>query len=295
MFGWIMKVLRGMLIGTANLIPGVSGGTMMVSMGVYDTIIYSVNHLFKEFKKCISMLLPYAIGMAAALLLGAFGLKAAFANFPLPTNTLFIGLILGSVPMIFSNVQTNGIGKKKTGISVALFIAFFALVVLLKVFEAENEAEITVNFGNMILFMILGIVASGTMVIPGVSGSMMLKTLGYYEPIYTDGVTGLVTALANGDWANVGHYSAILVPFLIGIVIGIFAVAKLIEVLLKRWEGFTYAAILGMVLASPVVILMNPDIYGNLSAVNIIVSAITLVLGCFISLKLGNEKKEENA
>ena len=93
MLNWFLDVLRGMVIGLANVIPGVSGGTMMVSMGIYDKLIWSINHLFKEFKKCVTTLLPYAVGLVAAILLGAVGLKVAFREFPLPTNALFIGFI----------------------------------------------------------------------------------------------------------------------------------------------------------------------------------------------------------
>lgn len=289
--GWLLKILRGMLIGIANIIPGVSGGTMMVSMGIYDTIIYSVNHLFKEFKKCITLLWPYAVGMIAAILLGAFGLEAAFEKIPLITNALFIGLILGSVPLIFKNVKENGLDKKKTPISIIVFVIFFAIVVLLKVFEAENRTELTVSFGNIILCVLLGMIASATMVIPGVSGSMILKTLGYYETIVTDGITGLTETLLKGDFAGSVPYVAVLVPFGIGIVIGIFAIAKLIDVLLKKWKGYTYSAILGMVIASPVVILMDKSIYGDTRVSTILLAVAALIIGGVIALKLGGEEE----
>ena len=287
---WLKSILKGMVIGISNIIPGVSGGTMMVSMGIYDTIIYCVNHIFKEFKKCVMWLLPYAIGMVVAILLGAFGLKTAFEKFPLPTNALFIGLILGSVPVIFGQVKDGGLGGKKTAVSGLIFVLFFAVVVLLKVFEAENRVEISVTFGNILLFVVLGMIASATMVIPGVSGSMMLKTLGYYEPIVTDGITGLTTALVNGDFSSFFHYAAILLPFLVGIVIGIFAIAKLIDVLLKKWKGYTYSAILGMVAASPVVILMGKNLYEGVNVVTVLVSIVLLAAGCFIALKLGGDE-----
>lgn len=287
---WLKSILKGMVIGISNIIPGMSGGTMMVSMGIYDTIIYCVNHIFKEFKKCVKWLLPYAIGMVAAILLGAFGLEAAFEKIPLPTNALFIGLILGSVPIIFKNVKSDGLGGGKTAVSGIIFAIFFAIVVLLKAFEAENRVEITITFGNILLFVALGMIASATMVIPGVSGSMMLKTLGYYEPIVTDGITGLTRALGAGDWSGALHHGAILLPFVIGIVVGIFAIAKLIEVLLRKWKGYTYSAILGMVLASPVAILMEDDIYQNVNVTLVIVSVAALLLGGFVALKLGGDE-----
>ena len=101
----LMDILRGMVIGLANVIPGVSGGTMMVSMGIYDKLIWSINNLFKKFKECVKILWPYAVGMVLAILLGAKVLEKAFDKFPLPTNTLFIGLILGSLPFILKEMK----------------------------------------------------------------------------------------------------------------------------------------------------------------------------------------------
>ena len=288
---WFLDVLRGMVIGLANVIPGVSGGTMMVSMGIYDKLIWSINHLFKEFKKCITILLPYFVGMVAAILLGAVGLKVAFAKFPLPTNTLFIGLILGSLPFILKEMKGEQIGWQ----GILIFVLFFALVVGLKIVEADNSTEIRLSVLEIIKLFLLGAIASATMVIPGVSGSMMLKTLGYYEPIVTGAIPALLKGLTGGDWAVVGHNVGILLPFGLGIVFGIFAIAKLIEFLMKKWKGRTYCAILGMVVASPVVIFMDTSIYEGFNVWICIASIVTLALGVFCALKLGGEPEPAKA
>lgn len=287
MKNWILQVLRGMVIGIANIIPGVSGGTMMVSMGIYDTLIYCITHLFKEFVKSIKTLLPYLVGMVLAIALGAFGLKAAFGHYPLPTNALFIGLILGSLPAILQQIKGEKIGVTGS----IIFVLFFALVVALKAVEGNNRTALGVGILDLIKYFLLGGVASATMVIPGVSGSMILKTLGYYEPIVTETLTSAIKALTGGAWAALGHDLLILVPFALGIVVGIFAIAKLIEALLKKWKGYTYCAILGMVAASPVVILMDRSIYEKgLGAGVILCSVAALALGLLIAWKLAGEK-----
>ena len=178
---WFLDVLRGMVIGLANVIPGVSGGTMMVSMGIYDKLIYSINHLFKRFRECFRILLPYLVGMVLAILLGSFALKAAFSSYPLPTNALFIGLILGSLPLILQQMKGEKIGWQ----GILIFILFFALVVWLKAIEKENTAAVQLNVGTILILFVLGCICSAAMIIPGVSGSMILKTLGYYEPVVT--------------------------------------------------------------------------------------------------------------
>ena len=292
----IVDILRGAVIGLANVIPGVSGGTMMVSMGIFDKIIYCINHLFKEFRKCIRILLPYAVGMVLAIVIGSVALNIAFERFPLPTNTLFIGLILGSIPIILKQLK----GEKVNALSVILFLLFAAVVIVPKVIAnqtltGENangaSAALTLDLGGIIILLLLGVLASASMVIPGISGSMMLKIFGYYNPIVTDTLGGTFkSAIPSGNWALVGHNLLILLPFLVGILVGIFGVAKLIGLLLQHFKGYTYSAILGMVAASPVVILMDQSVYAQGTGWPVLVAgAVTLVLGFIISGKLGDE------
>lgn len=283
---FVLEVLRGMVIGLANIIPGVSGGTMMVSMGIYDTLIHCITHLFKEFKKSVMTLLPYAIGMAVAIGALSFALKWAFANYALPTNTLFIGLILGGLPAILRQVK----GKKKGPVGAVLFLAFFALIILMQLFQSENSVTIQLSVVEALKLFVLGAVASATMIIPGVSGSMILKILGYYEPVVTVAIPGLLTGLRYGDWAAVVANLGILVPFGLGVIVGIFAIAKLIEVLLARWEGQTYCAILGLVAASPVAILMSTNM-SNLGWGTLLVSLATFALGFYVAWRMSGTEE----
>ena len=285
---FFIDILKGMVIGLANIIPGVSGGTMMVSMGIYDTLIYCITHLFKQFKKSLMTLLPFVVGMIAALAILSnvitWALMDEFAS--LPTNTLFIGLILGGLPAILRQVK----GKKKGAVGAVLFGVFFALIIVMQIFQSEHVATITLSFGEVIKLFMLGAVASATMVIPGVSGSMILKLLGYYEPVVTVAIPGLISGLAHGEWAAIGTNVGILLPFGLGIVVGIFAIAKLIEVLLARWEGQTYCAILGLVTASPVAILMATEMV-NLSWTTLIISLLTFAIGFYVAWRLGGKEK----
>ncbi len=255
---FILDILRGAVIGLANAVPGVSGGTMMVSMGIYDRIIGSLNNLFKNFRSSFKTLLPYLIGMAAAILAGAFILKKAFASIPLPTSALFIGLILGSIPIILRQMK----GMRVNVLAVLLFILAAALVIVPKVIANMGggaDQELTHDFGHILIYFLMGVIASASMVIPGISGSMMLMIFGYYRPIYTETLGGIFSLIKAGQWAAVGQSMIVLIPFAVGIVVGLFGVAKLIEFLLRKWKGYTYSAILGMVVASPVVILLDQN------------------------------------
>ncbi len=133
----IKSFLKGIVIGIANIVPGVSGGTMMVSMGIYDKLIHCITHLFSEFRKSVLFLLPIAVGMVAAIAASSFGLVYLFDNFPIQTNLLFVGLILGGLPAIWKKVK----GKTMKAGHIVAGILFFAMVVgLAAMGESEGEA-----------------------------------------------------------------------------------------------------------------------------------------------------------
>ena len=280
----IQDILRGVVIGVANLSPGVSGGTMMVSMGIYDTVIGCINSLFKDLKRCVRVLWPYVVGMALGILLLAKLLTFLLATYPLQTNLTFIGLIFGGLPAIL--IQTKG---DKKGVPGAIaFCAAFALVVILQLLGEGDGHDATLAFsvGQIVILFIMGVIASATMVIPGVSGSMMLMLLGYYNPIVGT-VSRMVDALVHVNFGEILACCQVLVPVGLGVVIGIFAIANLIEMLLHRYKGPTYCAILGLVAASPVAILMATNLQG-VTALSWAIGLALLCAGFAAARKLGD-------
>lgn len=279
----IKNIFKGAVIGIANIIPGVSGGTMAVSMGIYDKLIHCLTHLFKDFKKSVLFLLPVLIGAGIALVGSSFGIEYLFQNYPVPTNLLFIGLILGGLPAITGKVKGN---KSKAG-HWAAFLIFFVLVVgLAFVGETEgNAADLTFSVFSVIKLFFVGVIASATMVIPGVSGSMILLLIGYYNPILT-AINDFFRALIAFDVPAILTGMGILVPFGVGVVIGIFAIAKLIEIIFAKFPMYAYWAIIGLIVASPfAIVLMNS--FAGITAAIVIASIITFAAGFFIAMKLG--------
>lgn len=280
----IKSFLKGCVIGIANIIPGVSGGTMMVAMGIYDKLIHCITHLFSEFKKNVLFLLPIVIGMGVAIVASSFALESLFANFPVQTNLLFVGLILGGLPAVWKHVKGNSI---KFGHLIA-FLLFFALVAGLAVFGGGNgkDADLAFNVINVMKLLGVGIVASATMIIPGVSGSMMLKLMGYYEPIVTTTIPNLIRSLVAFDMDGILVGVGVLAPFGIGIVAGVFAIAKLVEIIFEKFPLYAYWAIIGLIVASPVAILvgMGLELYTVLSVVT---GLVAMGIGFVIALKLG--------
>ena len=279
------KTISGAVIGIANIIPGVSGGTMAVSMGIYDRLIHCITHLFKEFKKSILFLIPIILGAGIALVASAFGLEYLFGNYPVPTNLLFIGLILGGLPAMCKKVK----GKRVNAGHIAAFAIFFVLVAGLALMGEKEGAAADMSFSllNVIKLFGVGIIASATMVIPGVSGSMILLLIGYYHPII-EAVSSFMRALVSFDMKGILHGMGILVPAGIGIIVGIFAIAKLIEIVFEKFPLYAFWAIIGLIVASPVaIVLMNLASFSGVTVLTALISVITLAVGFFVSMKLG--------
>ncbi len=280
----IKNVLKGIVIGLANVIPGVSGGTMMVSMGIYDKLIHCITHLFSELKKSIQFLLPIFIGIGIAVVVVPFGIEFLFAQYPFQTNLLFIGLIIGGLPAVWKKVKGNSV---KVG-HILSCLVFFALVAgLALVGETEgNAADLSFSLGSVIKLFGIGVIASATMVIPGVSGSMVLLLLGYYHPVL-ETITNFIKAVLAFDMNGILAGIGVLLPFGIGVVAGIFVIAKIIEVIFEKFPLYAYWAIIGLIVSSPVAILLVSGI-GTITIVSVLTGIVSLAVGFVIAMKLGD-------
>ncbi|MCI9665117.1 MAG: DUF368 domain-containing protein [Lachnospiraceae bacterium] len=280
----IKNLLKGMVIGIANIIPGVSGGTMAVSMGIYDKLIHCLTHLFSEFKENLKFVVPIGIGVVIALAGLPFVITPAFEHFPLQTNALFIGLIVGGLPAVWKKVKGNSVRISH----ILPFLFFFLLVVgMAALGETEGKAaDLSLSVMSVVKLFLVGIIASATMVIPGVSGSMVLLILGYYNPIVAT-IKEFVEALLSFDMPEILRCCGILIPAGIGIVVGIFAIAKLIEILFEKFPLQAYWAIIGLIAASPIAILLVADL-GKISVIGVLTSIVTLLIGFVIAMKLGD-------
>lgn len=281
----IKLILQGLVVGVANIIPGVSGGTMMVAMGLYDRLIHAVTHLFSEFKQSIKLVLPILIGAALAIVGLARLFEYLLTYYPIPTNFAFCGLIAGSLPFICKKVE----GKKINVSRIIPFIFFFCLVIMMATLgdPSSKDADVSFSLVNVILLFIVGVIAASTMVIPGISGSMMLMLLGYYDVILRT-INQCIDALLAFNISGILQACGVLVPFGIGVIVGIFAIAKLIEWIFGKAETHAYYGIIGLILASPFAILLNTD-WSGVNLPLILVSIVTFILGWIVSSKLGGE------
>lgn len=287
-------ILRGIVIGIANIIPGVSGGTMAVSMGIYDKLIGAVSNLFKQFKKSILTLLPLGIGMAIGIVGFGFVLEYLLGTHTLATCLAFVGLILGGVPILWMHLKkaVAKSSKKALGLGEGIaFIVMLAIGVGLPLLQGSEGAIKALTADPLTLFVLfaLGVIASATMVIPGVSGSMVLMVLGYYSTILAQ-VTGAVKALVAFEFVLFFQKALILIPFCIGVAVGIFAIAKVIEYLFEHFPTLTYAAIIGLIVSSPFAILYSAGAFGAFNTVGLLVGLVLAGLGAWVTWLMGDKE-----
>ena len=192
-------------MGIGNVIPGVSGGTLAVILGIYDKFISSLSHIFKKFKESVLFLIPVALGMVFAIIFSSKVIGDAFEYFPLATALLFEGMILGGIPILYKKI--DGHVKKPSNILIFVIVAG-ALLAYTFLANTDNVVNITTfGLGEYLILFVMGIISAATMIIPGISGSMTLMVFGYYELIVSETIGTIL------DFSKFGYHMQILIPF----------------------------------------------------------------------------------
>ena len=240
MLNYIKKIIAGIAIGIANVIPGVSGGTIAVVFGAYSDLIGAASLDIKTIKTNFKIYLCLFGGMGLGVLLFARLFKLVYERFPVQTNFFFVGLIVGSIFIIFDLVREKEKESSFTKVSKIVWF-FIGLSIMLALYfskgaAASSDAAIeTLSLVNFILLFLIGFTGAAAMVIPGISGSFILLILGAY---YT--VIKAITDL------NI----PVLIPIGLGVLAGFILSARLIGFLMEKFPKITYAFILGLVAGS---------------------------------------------
>lgn len=274
---YIKYFLCGLIFGTANVIPGVSGGTMLVVFGIFDRLTDAISGVKKIFKN-FPFLLTFALGAGTGILVSAKVISQMFVSFAVQTNLFFIGLILGGIPLIY---RLGTAEKKPKPLCILPFVTAMAFVIALSVLEKLNIFSLNAeNIEGFDLVFSLKMVACAalsavTMIIPGISGSFVMMLLGVYETII-------------GALSTFNFY--VIIPFAIGAVVGIVVGAKLISMLIAKNRLMVYSALMGLVIGSVYAIL--PDGFGfNLQTGYGFVFLLLGVIASLLFEKLGKSGK----
>ncbi|MCK9471384.1 MAG: DUF368 domain-containing protein [Bacilli bacterium] len=248
--------LKGIIVGIANILPGFSGGVMAVSFNVYDKLIYALTNFYKKPIQVFKDIWGLALGIGFGILISIFGIKLFLDNFPIPTIFFFTGLIVGSIPNIYDRVDAKRINWKK----VLSFLFGFGLITALLIFSITyNETNTGVVIGSVsvkdiIILFFVGIIAAATMIIPGVSGSLILLAIGYYNYII-DFTTSFIKSVFSIDFNGIFSNLLLVIALGLGIVVGMLSLAKIVEKLIDKHPKLFYSVVLGLLIASPFAII----------------------------------------
>ena len=272
------NIIGGICVGVANIIPGVSGGTIMVLLGLFNKLMESISNIFnfkikiKDKKKDFLFLVQFMLGAGIGLVGFAKILEFLFVSFEIQTMYWFIGLILCSLPML-KRKELNDQKINWLFVIIGMFIIW--LISYLAPGEEGNIVPLNelldkdINFVYCLTLVGIGAIGGASMMFPGVSGSMVLLVLGYYH-------------LFKGYVANVTTFNlSILIPLAfmaMGIGLGIIISAVITNYLLKNFKRNTMSFIFGLIIMSAIAIIPTSDY----TIVNSITSVITFLLGALV-------------
>jgi putative membrane protein len=283
---FISYFLKGLAIGTAAIIPGISGGTIAFMLGIYDQIIEAIVSLRRHTKKSLELLLPVGVGVVVAIGLLTYPMGLALTYAPFPTITLFAGFIIGSLPQLRKDLPVT------LNLRAWVFLFVPAIIaMLLGVFSVIGELDATsVLTGDAFLpklsLIVVGFLGVSAFVVPGISGSMLLLSIGFYEPILSS-LRRLLDNLfdLNGLIPEVINFGLLGVGALVGFVV----ISVVMKWLLTHHRQDVNLAVFGFILGSLVAIFYNYEmvpVYEQLDVFMVVLGVITLTLGGYVSLEL---------
>ena len=277
---FIRLIVIGVILGVANVIPGVSGGTLAVVFNIYDRLISVITLNVKKILSEWKFILPLVVGMGLGIILFSKAITFLFENYPVQTNWFFIGIILGSIPMIVKRLlaagKTSSSDARKIPVSAIVcgVLALAVMAIMTYANVAESGAPIQTELTPLLAVKLFIGLACATiaMIIPGISGSFLMLVVGIYSTV--------IAAISDFN-------IPLLIPAVIGGVIGLLGGAKLVRFLMAKVPAQTYGAIMGLVLGSILVIFPG---FGGFATVA--TSLLAAAVGFVVSFFAGREKIE---
>lgn len=273
-FKWI-NILKGFAMGTSDLVPGVSGGTIALLLGIYNQFIASISGIFsRRFWPSFTFLIPIIIGMLLAMGSLSNLFNYLLSQHHIPTMFFFGGLIIGIVPYLLkiSNYKTSFTTKHY--MIVIAGIAILIVITLMNNGDKHAGETLTLSTGLIIKYFIAGMCASSAMLLPGISGSFMLLVFGVYGTVML-----AISEVVKLNFAGL----PILLAVGFGVLAGFIISSKIIQYFLTHHKLMTFALIIGFVVGS--LFAVFPGLPTNI--VMWFVSLVVFIIGFIVSLTLG--------
>jgi len=292
----IKNFFNGLVFGVSLIIPGVSGGTLAIVLGFYDQLIEAVNHFTEDFRRYIKFLLPFGLGIVIGIVAFASLIQFLLSHYSFPAMMFFIGLIAGIVPSMYRKAcEGMGLGDKHKFSDYLLVLTPIVLLIMMAHFSdsgaAVNPAETVLDVPFMLFIFVVGIVAAASLLIPGLSGSFILLLAGVYH-LATYAVSSmrlLLTDITNVDL--ILDITRVLGPLGIGVIIGIFATARLIEKLIAHRAKAVFLVVMGLMAGSVYVLLADPILfYSGVNTLIVLIGLFSCAMGAALSYALGKKK-----
>ena len=273
-FKWT-NILKGFGMGTSDLIPGVSGGTIALLLGIYDDFISSVSGLFsKRFWPSFKFLLPILLGMGLAIALLSNLFNYLLSYHEIPTMFFFTGLIIGIIPYLLKTSNFKQTVKTKHYLMILIGIIILVIITLLNNGDKHSGETLTLSFGLIIKYFIAGMFASSAMLLPGISGSFMLLVFGAYGTVMFS-----ISELVKLNFTAL----PILIIVGLGILTGFMLSSRMIQYFLHHHTTMTFALIIGFIIGS--IYAVFPGFPEN--GLVWIISFLTIIIGFIVSFTLG--------
>jgi len=264
----ISRIIKGFVVGASMLVPGVSGGTMAIILGIYDELIHAISTLRQNLKENVVLLGTFVLAGILGILLFSRPMLAAITLWNKPMMFLFLGAILGSIPPLYRKVRISRI--KPVNIAVALIGACIGISTR---YLPEGLFQLSSGFDlfNFSMLVLAGVIIAVALILPGISASYVLLMMGMYH----------LTLVAIKEF-NVLY----LVPLVVGILGGTFLTAGILERAMKRHPQFTYMLIIGFMLGSLVQVFP-----GVPKGAEIFLCILTFIAGFGIIVWIGRKRK----
>jgi len=263
---WILQFIKGMLIGSGAILPGVSGGALAAIFGLYEPIITFLADMRKKFWENLRYFLPVGLGGLFGVFVLATPIDYGLQYFPVHVLWGFIGAIVGTLPSLYKQAGKEGRETKHIIIAVVTAIVTFAALVY-----ANNNLNVEVPQNTLAWLMAGGIFASG-IIVPGLSPSNFLIYFNLYQPL-TAGIRTL-------DFS-------ILIPVGIGAIVVILLFSRLVRNIMDVAYATVFHFIFGVVIASTAIIAPDASLYSGLTSIDYVVVAIIFVLGLALGYWMG--------
>ena len=242
MSGWILRFVKGLLIGSGFILPGVSGGALAAVFGIYERIISFLAHITRDFKKNALYLIPIGLGGVAGIFLFSFIVSFFFGAFEVQILWFFVGCILGTIPSLWKQAGKKGRGARHIAIMAFSFALSFVFMLYGERIFSGGVPQ------NSATWTLAGALIGLGIIVPGLSPANFLVYMGMYKAM-ADGIKGL-------DFA-------IIIPIALGAVLTVLLLSKLMDYAFKKAYSGLFHGILGVVLTSTIMIIPRNYNYLN--------------------------------